>query len=92
MDPNFSNSSPEFIQKPGISVTSVTSAQDAIEARSQREFGQLLRTVFKAEQGRTGSARYWKGIRLNLDSSANDAGSTSQRTSTQRTLAELMRD
>jgi hypothetical protein len=66
-------------------------AQDAIEARTQREFGRLLRTVFKVEQSRTGSARYWKGIRLNLGSAANDA-STLQPASTQQTLAELMLD
>jgi len=64
-------------------------AQDAIEARSQREFGQLLRTVFKVEQSRTGSTRYWKGIRLNL-SGANDASFTVQPASTQQTLAELL--
>ena len=67
-------------------------AEDAIEARSQREFGRLLRTVFKVEQCRTGSTRYWKGISLNLESGANDAGSTIQPASTQQTLAELMRD
>jgi putative DNA primase/helicase len=39
-------------------------AQEAVEARSQREFGRLLRTVFKVEQCRTGSTRYWKGIKL----------------------------
>jgi putative DNA primase/helicase len=37
-------------------------AQEAVKARGQREFGQLLRTTLKVEQGRTGSTRYWKGI------------------------------
>ena len=48
-------------------------AQEAVKARGQREFGQLLRTTLKVEQGRTGSSRYWKGISLNLGSGANDA-------------------
>jgi putative DNA primase/helicase len=51
-------------------------AQEAVKARGQREFGQLLRTILKVEQCRTGSTRYWKGIRLDLGSAANDAGST----------------
>ena len=38
--------------------------QDGIDARGQREFGRLLRTVFKVDQGRTGSTRYWKDISL----------------------------
>jgi putative DNA primase/helicase len=67
-------------------------AQEAVKARGQREFGQLLRTILKVEQCRTGSTRYWKGISLNLGSGANDAGSTIQPASTQRTLAELMLD
>ena len=66
-------------------------AEEAVKARSQREFGRLLRTVFKVEQGRTGSSRYWKGISLNLWSGADDA-STLQPASTRQTLAELMLD
>ena len=67
-------------------------AQEAIKARGQREFGQLLRTVLKVERCRTGSTRYWKGISLNLESGASDAGSTIQPAPTQQTLAELMLD
>ena len=67
-------------------------AQEAVKARGQREFGQLLRTVLKVERSRTGSTRYWKGIRLNLGSGANDADSTIEPTSTQQTLTELMLD
>ena len=51
-------------------------AQEAVKARGQREFGQLLRTILKVEQSRTGSTRYWKGISLNLGSGTNDAGSS----------------
>jgi len=37
---------------------------DGIVARNQREFGRLLRTAFKLDQGRTGSMRFWRGIKL----------------------------
>ncbi len=45
--------------------------QDGIEARSQREFGRLARTVFKVEQSRNGSTRYWKGIALRTDAAGD---------------------
>ena len=61
-------------------------AQDAVEARSQREFGQLLRTVFKVEQSRNGSTRYWKGIRLSTDHDTSDTCASMKR------IAEPMLD
>jgi putative DNA primase/helicase len=67
-------------------------AQEAVKARGQREFGQLLRTIFKVEQCRTGSTRYWKGIRLNFESGVNDADPTIEPASTRQTLTELMLD
>jgi putative DNA primase/helicase len=39
-------------------------AIEAISPRTQREFGQLLRTVHKLDQERSSSARHWRGIKL----------------------------
>jgi putative DNA primase/helicase len=38
--------------------------EEGIAPRHQREFSQLLQREFNAEQGRTGSDRFWRGITL----------------------------
>jgi putative DNA primase/helicase len=63
-------------------------AQDGLEARSQREFGRLLRSVFKVEKSRNGSTRYWKGITLRAEADHGNSDSCASITP----LAELMLD